>query len=206
MRLYFTAMLGCCLWIMPSQAQENWEGTPVPPANESAGKVSGNEYIVAQCNRRAPQNFLCTDDPSAVREVFIPISEFARWDTVDALRQDLVGLAGTVEMQGGRIAALETIVGLQGADIAELDRKMERDRVSARQGIAAAVAIGNAPMPSEPGRLSYDINVATFRGEQAAGGSSKYRLNLPDPTAISFGFSSSGRGNQAARVGLSGEF
>lgn len=174
-----------CMWTAPALAQENWAGTPVPPAYSSSGTVSGNEYIVAQCNLIYPGNYRCTDAPNDVRQVFIPISAFARSDTVKALADR---------------------ADLQGADIAEMGRRQDRDRASARQGIAAAIAIGNAPMPSGPGRVSYDINVATYRGEQAVGGSFKYRLNLSDPAAISVGFSSSGKRNQAARIGVSGEF
>lgn len=173
-----------CMWSVPALAQENWAGTPVPDVYGSSGTVSGSEYIVAQCNRRSPAVY-CADVPSAVREVFIPISAFARSDSVNALADR---------------------ADLQGADIAEMGRRQDRDRASARQGIAAAIAIGNAPMPSGPGRVSYDINVATYRGEQAVGGSFKYRLNLSDPAAISVGFSSSGKRNQAARIGVSGEF
>ena len=75
-----------------------------------------------------------------------------------------------------------------------------------RQGIASAVAIAGAPMPSAPGRVAYAINGAAFRGEVAVGGSMTYRLNTTAPMALGVGFSYAGNRNNAARVGLSGEF
>jgi trimeric autotransporter adhesin len=47
-------------------------------------------------------------------------------------------------------------------------------RREARQGIAGAMAIATAPLPSAPGRLTYIANGATFPGEFAAGGSIAY--------------------------------
>ena len=206
MRKLAIAVVTDCTWSLPSHAQEQWAGMPVPPAVGSAGTISGTEYVTASCNLRAPGNFRCADAPNSVRDVYIPISEFARWDTVDAIAQDVRGLAGDVAQIDLRIDALESVAGAQGAAIIDLRRRQDRDRTAMRQGVAAAIAIGNASMPSAPGRTSYDINVASFRGEQAVGVSLKYRLNLSDPTAVSVGFSSSGQRNQAARVGISGEF
>ena len=183
----------------PALAQENWAGTPVPPATGSAGIVSGTEYLTAQCNLRAPGNFRCADNPNAVREVFIPLSAFARSSTVEALGRTIAG-------QDNRIASLETLIADQNASLQEAFDVLAQDRRAARRGIAAAVAIGHAPMPSAPGRTSYDFNLATFRGQQAVGGSFMHRLDVEEPMAISFGFSSSGGRNHAARIGISGEF
>jgi autotransporter adhesin len=80
------------------------------------------------------------------------------------------------------------------------------DQQDMRRGIAAAVAMGSASMPSAPGRTSYTMNVATFRGEQAVGGSLMYRLNAADPMAVTAGISFGGKKNNAAKVGIAGEF
>jgi hypothetical protein len=74
-----------------------------------------------------------------------------------------------------------------------------------RQGIATAVAIGTAPMPSGPGRTSYVLNGATYRGEQAVGGGVAHRLNFDNPFALTAGFSYGG-GKTALRLGVAGEF
>ncbi len=85
-------------------------------------------------------------------------------------------------------------------DLRQLDRR------DMRQGIAAAVAMGHASMPSAPGRTSFVVNGATFRGEHAIGGSILHRLPGSNPIAIGAGFSFAGNKNNAARIGLAGEF
>jgi autotransporter adhesin len=102
-------------------------------------------------------------------------------------------------------ALLASQTGLQGRvdDLFDLRRLDRRDT---RQGIAAAVAMGHAPMPSEPGRTSYVLNGSTFRGEYAIGGSIMHRLSGDTPFAIGAGFSFAGNKNNAVRVGVAGEF
>jgi hypothetical protein len=81
-----------------------------------------------------------------------------------------------------------------------------RDRRDMKQGVAAAMSMANAPMPSAPGRLSYAVNGATFRGEYALGGSLMYRLPGNTPFAVNAGFSFGGHKNNGVRVGVAGEF
>jgi len=79
-------------------------------------------------------------------------------------------------------------------------------RLEARRGIAAAMAMSSAPMPSAPGKTSWTLNAAEFNGEAALGGSIAHRFGRGDrPLAVSAGFSHSGR-ESAFRVGMSGEF
>jgi hypothetical protein len=75
-----------------------------------------------------------------------------------------------------------------------------------KQGIAAAFAMGHAPLPSAPGRTSYVLNGSTFRGEFAIGGSIMHRLNSDTPVAIGVGFAFAGEDNNGVRVGVAGEF
>ena len=104
------------------------------------------------------------------------------------------------------IAAINSsILGLQG-DVATLYDLRRQDRKDMRQGIASAVAIADAPMPSTAGGVSYAVNGATFRGEYAVGGSLAYRLNTGTPTVVNVGFSYAGNNNNSARVGIAGEF
>lgn len=88
----------------------------------------------------------------------------------------------------------------------KLENDVRHDRQDARRGIAAAMAMGSASMPSAPGRMTYVLNGTAYRGEQAAGGSVMYRLNTKSPFAISGGVSYGGRNNTAIRVGIAGEF
>ncbi|MBU2418650.1 MAG: YadA-like family protein, partial [Alphaproteobacteria bacterium] len=92
------------------------------------------------------------------------------------------------------------------AAIDQLDRQMRADRQETRRGIATAIAIGTAPIPSRPGRTSYVLNGATYRDEQAIGGAIARRLDLDAPLALTAGFSYGGGDNAAFRVGIAGEF
>lgn len=108
--------------------------------------------------------------------------------------------------QAGQISALELAQGSMAADIDTLFDLRSRDRRDMKQGVAAAIAIANAPMPSGPGRVSYAVNGATFRGEYAVGGSLMYRLPGDTPVAVNVGFSHAGGKNNGVRVGVAGEF
>jgi hypothetical protein len=82
----------------------------------------------------------------------------------------------------------------------------ELNRREGQRGIAAALAMGSASMPSAPGRTSYVFNLSTFRGEQALGGSIMHRFASDTPIALSLGFSVARGGNEAGRIGVAGEF
>lgn len=104
----------------------------------------------------------------------------------------LSGLQSASALQAGRVDTL--------FDLREIDRR------DMRQGIAAAVAMGQASMPSEPGRTAYVLNGAVFRGEFAIGGSLLHRLDAGVPLAIGVGFSFAGNKNNALKAGVAGEF
>jgi autotransporter adhesin len=108
--------------------------------------------------------------------------------------------------QSSQISALEAVTADIGADVDHLFDLRHRDRRDMKQGVAAAMSMANAPMPSAPGRLSYAVNGATFRGEYALGGSLMYRLPGDTPFAVNAGFSFGGHKNNGVRVGVAGEF
>jgi len=95
------------------------------------------------------------------------------------------------------------VAGLQG-QVDGLTAQQHHDRLEARRGIAAAVAMSEAPMPSRDGGISYSLHGAGYRGQYAIGGSMKYRINRS--VAIDFGVSSAGHKDTAVRLGVSGEF
>jgi hypothetical protein len=103
------------------------------------------------------------------------------------------------------LAIPSDISGLNG-DVSTLFDLRSRDRRDVREGIATAIAIAPAPMPSAPGKVAYTVNGARFRGENAIGGAVSYRLNSTTPFAIGAGFSYAGNKNNGVRVGVSGEF
>ena len=110
--------------------------------------------------------------------------------------------ASTAAQTGALGLATVDAAGTLGRDftiLPSIQRKL-------RQGVAAALAMGNSSMPSAPGRTSYDFNLATFRGEEAFGGSVMYRFRSAAPVALSLGFSYGANHNSAARIGVAGEF
>lgn len=123
--------------------------------------------------------------------------------TVDA-SGTLGRLTGVATLQ--ELAALQNQQAALSGRLDALAGVQEIDRRDSRQGIAAAMAIGQAPMPSAPGRTSYVFNLATFRGEQAIGGSVMHRIDTSLPFAVSAGFAYSGNGNNGGRIGVAGEF
>ena len=104
------------------------------------------------------------------------------------------------------VALLQSNSSMLSGRIDDLFDLRQLDRRDMRQGIAAAVAMGQASMPSEPGRTAYVINSAVFRGSFAVAGSFLHRLNTETPLAIGVGFSFAGNKNNAAKVGVAGEF
>jgi len=102
-------------------------------------------------------------------------------------------------------AAIGDITALESG-VATLFDLRSTDRRDMKQGVAAAMAMAQAPMPSAAGGVSYAVNGATFRGEYAVGGSLMYRLNTENPMAVSVGASFAGNKNVGARVGVAGEF
>jgi trimeric autotransporter adhesin len=90
--------------------------------------------------------------------------------------------------------------------VGALKSEVDANRTESRQGIAAAIALANAAMPSAPGRTSWAANVGHFKGESAFGGSLSHRLDFDNPFAISLGYSYGGGDSHAARFGLMGEF
>jgi autotransporter adhesin len=123
-----------------------------------------------------------------------------------ATNQVVAGHTSQIATNTAAIATLGTAITGMQADIGTLFDLRKEDRRDMKQGIASAVAIANAPMPSNPGGVSYALNGATFRGEYAVGGSLNFRLNTEKPMALGVGFSYAGNKNNSARVGVSGEF
>jgi len=115
--------------------------------------------------------------------------------------------------QATQISAINSQLASITADFSELQSGIDtlfdlrgRDRRDMKQGVAAAMSMAQAPMPSGPGRISYAVNGAAFRGEYAVGASLNYRLNTEAPMAVSVGASFAGNKNNGFRLGVAGEF
>jgi hypothetical protein len=89
---------------------------------------------------------------------------------------------------------------------AQLFNLADVNRKQANRGIAAAVALADAPFPSAPGVTSYAANAAMYRGQMATSVSFMHRLDTAKPFAFTGAVSYAGKGDVAARVGVAGEF
>jgi autotransporter adhesin len=92
------------------------------------------------------------------------------------------------------------------ARILAANYQIESVRREARQGIAAAMTMTSAPLPSQPGRTSWAVNAGTFQGEFATAFAMAYRFDTAKPLAVTAGYSNSGGTIHGARVGFAGEF
>jgi hypothetical protein len=68
------------------------------------------------------------------------------------------------------------------------------------------MALTSPSMPSAPGKTSYSLNAATWRGETAIGAALSHRLDIGAPLSVNVGFSYAGEGNKGGRIGIAGEF
>ena len=148
-------------------------------------------------------------------------TQIAAIETVNATQDTrIIAVEGVNAAQASQITAIQALNTTQSSQISALQLTQElvsdrvdtlfdlrsMDRRDMRQGIAAAMSMAPAPMPSQPGRVAYAVNGATFRGKYAVGGSMTYRLNTRAPMAVNVGFSYAGNKNNGARVGIAGEF
>jgi hypothetical protein len=119
----------------------------------------------------------------------LPLSAFASAADI----QNLNGkIAATTQATNARIdQAFQAI----NSNTAQLDR-----------GVAAAVALPSAFMPSAPGRTSWAVNAATFDGNVGGGFSLTHRLNFSVPIAVTASYGYGGGSANVARLGLMGEF
>ena len=105
------------------------------------------------------------------------------------------------------VAALGQSLDSLGSSINQINNRVGSVQKEARGGIAAAVALVNAPMPSQPGKTSWAGNVAKFKDQYAMGMSLSHRLNSNIPLAMTAGFAyTPGTSDVTGRFGMAGEF
>lgn len=150
--------------------------------------------------------------------------------TVAGVAAGAVNATSTEAVNGSQLFAADQIIGQHTTQISTLDTRVSAleamssslgalegsmdilfdlrrsDRRDMKQGVAAAMAMADAPMPSRPGGVSYQVKAGTFRGEHAVSGALTYRLNTGSMMAVSAGVSYAGNKNNGVTVALSGEF
>jgi autotransporter adhesin len=92
------------------------------------------------------------------------------------------------------------------SQISSLQAQIGDNRTEARRGIAAAVATASAPMPSAPGKTTWQIRGSTFQSEAGFGFGFAHRLKTSVPLSIVGGYGNGGGTQHTAYVGVGGEF
>jgi len=92
------------------------------------------------------------------------------------------------------------------SQISSLQGQVGTNLIEARRGIAAAVATASAPMPSAPGKTSWQVRGSTFQSQAGFGFGFAHRLHTSTPLTIVGGYGNGGGTQHTAYVGFGGEF
>ena len=101
---------------------------------------------------------------------------------------------------------LNSVAAGFGSQIASLQSQIDNTDGRARRGIAATVATATAPMPSMPGKTTWQLRGSTFSNEFGIGLGFAHRLNSAMPLSIVGGYGNGGGKEHTAYLGLGGEF
>lgn len=130
-------------------------------------------------------------------------SRAAQSGPVEIVTSDANGNLATVSADD----LLGDIVNLyEDIDETDLRRLINEVQSESRQGIAAAMAMVQAPMPSAPGRTTWAANMAIYKGEWASGFAMAHRLPTSVPVSVHAALSLTSSGVPGARAGVAGEF
>ena len=129
-------------------------------------------------------------------------------DSTDAVNgSQLYATNQAISATSQNVASLGQALDSLGSSINQVNNRVTGVQKEARGGIAAAVALVNAPMPSAPGKTSWAGNVAKFKDQYAMGFSFSHRLNSNMPLAMTAGFAyTPGTKDVTSRFGMAGEF
>jgi autotransporter adhesin len=159
----------------------------------------------AVATRADQQTFGTASNTYTMAGITSAASKGAQSGPTQLVTSDAAGNLATATL-GSLGLASSSDIGTINSRLESMQTEISTNRTEARRGVAAAMAMTTAPMPSKPGRTSWAINTATFLGEAAAGASLAYRLDTNVPMAITAGYGYGGGNSQGMRVGLQGEF
>ncbi len=117
----------------------------------------------------------------------------------------ITSIQATDITQNNRLTALEQETSILSNEISGVQNALTQLRRETRFGIADAMAMAPAPMPSAPGKTTWTVNVSEYHDAVGQGISFAHRLNTAVPFAISGGVSF-GPSNVSVRLGIGGEF
>jgi autotransporter adhesin len=173
----------------------------------TAGFANSTAIGAGAVNTRANQVALGTTTTTyTLSGVTSAASLAAQTGPTQFVTTDANGNLATSNFSPQTITNLNNAVNSLGAGLSELASQVQANKREARQGVAIAFAGVNASMPSAPGRTSWVINAATYKGEAALAGSLAHRLDVAMPLAITAGVSVGMRNSVAVKGGLQGEF
>src|SRR5437870_7442136 len=92
------------------------------------------------------------------------------------------------------------------SQISSLQGQVGANLIESRRGIAAAVATASAPMPSAPGKTTWQVRGSTFQSQAGFGFGFAHRLHTSTPLTIVGGYGNGGGTQHTAYVGFGGEF
>jgi trimeric autotransporter adhesin len=120
------------------------------------------------------------------------------------------GINPTDAVNVSQLSGLATSLGSQisglGSQINGLQAQINNNLTEARRGIAAAVSIANPPMPSLPGRTTWQLRTGFFEGQAGVGVAFAHRLDTAIPIALMAGYGNGGGTEHTGYVGIMGEF
>jgi autotransporter adhesin len=177
-------------------------GTNATALGSGAQATNNNSVALGAGARTTADNQIVLGGPGtqvALPSVANPANRAAQVGPITFVTTDANGNLASSDFSPASLAAPDGRVG-------SLERQRVVDRRESRQGVAAAMAMTSAAMPSAPGRTSWATNTAVFRGEWAGGFALSHRLDTSVPLAVTAGYSVSGGSNHGLRFGLAGEF
>jgi hypothetical protein len=114
--------------------------------------------------------------------------------------------AGINPTDAVNVSQLNSLSASLGSQIGGLQSQINNNLTEARRGIAAAVATANPPMPSLPGRTTWQLRTGFFEGQTGVGVAFAHRLDTAIPMALMAGYGNGGGIEHTGYVGLMGEF
>jgi autotransporter adhesin len=174
----------------------------------ASAQFAGSTAIGTNATTTAANQVALGGAGSSVRIGDIASSTAAQTGGLQMVTIDANGVLGRapIAMEGlGKGPSSMEMIAMSGR-MGALEHQLDGIDRRFRQGIAATVAMTPVQIPSAPGKFTYALNGAAYRGQYATGGSMMYRLNTKNPMAVGVGFSQAGGKNSSVRVGIAGEF
>ena len=175
-------------------------------ATPVAGGVVGGQSVVYAGG--SPVGVVSVGSVSGERQIQnVAAGQVTRASTDAVNGSQLFATNQAIDRTNQVVATLGQSLDALAVGVNQLSNRVGVVQKEARGGIAAAVALVNAPMPSQPGKTSWAGNVAKFRDQYAMGVSFSHRLNSNIPLAMTAGFAyTPGTSDVTGRFGMAGEF